>query len=207
MNNIVELIKQGLIKLNIEPKEEKINQLLVYLETLKKWNEKINITAIKLEDEIVIKHFLDSLSVQNEIAKKQVILDVGTGGGFPGMVLAIFNPEKNFILVDGVNKKITFLNELKGKLGLKNVKTYHAKVENLELDNLVDVVISRAFSEVKKMIGLTAHLLKNGGEFLAMKGPNFEQEIENILDKKFEIKKLMVPFLIEERNLIKIFKN
>lgn len=206
MSSLNELIKKGLDDLKIQAKQENIDKLMLYLGTLKKWNEKINITAIKEDEAIVIKHFLDSLSVHNEIKTAKVILDVGTGGGFPGMVLAIFNPDKNFLLVDGVNKKITFLNEVKGKLGLKNVETYHAKVEDLKLENLVDVIISRAFSEVTKMIKLTTHLLKNGGEFLAMKGLKVEEEIENISDQKFEIKKLAVPFLAEERNLIKIYK-
>jgi 16S rRNA (guanine527-N7)-methyltransferase len=192
-----------LLKLNVHP--EQIEKLLIYLQALKKWNKVFNLTAISSDKDIVIKHFFDSLTVNEHIKDATKILDVGTGAGFPGLVLAIFNPDKKFILVDGVSKKITFINEIKGRLKLKNVTTYHSRIENLKMDESVDLVISRAFADIQKMMTLTKHLLKEKGKYLAMKGPDYLNEINNIKGNS-EIHDLTVPYFDGVRKLIEITK-
>lgn len=199
-------IKAGLEELKIDFTEEQINLLEIYKNQLLKWNKVFNLTSITNEKDIITKHFMDSLSVNHEIQGVEQVLDVGTGAGFPGMVLAIFNPGITFHLVDGVAKKITFLDDLKGKLGLKNVLTYHKKVENLQLEPPVEVVISRAFAEITKMIDLTRHLLKPTGQFYAMKGPGHEMELESLDLGKVTVKSLKIPFYDGVRSLVKVYK-
>ena len=114
------LISEGLDELGYENDPLLIEKLEIYLATLKKWNRVYNLTAIDEDSEIIVKHFLDSLSVNRYIQNSGRILDVGTGAGFPGLILALFNPKKSFVLVDGVSKKISFLQEMIGKLNLKN---------------------------------------------------------------------------------------
>ena len=199
-------IQNGLNELKIDFIDEQINLLEIYKNQLLKWNKVFNLTSITNEKDVITKHFMDSLSVNHEIQGTQHVLDVGTGAGFPGMVLAIFNPGITFHLVDGVAKKISFLDELRGKLGLTNVYTYHEKVENLRLDNPVDIVISRAFADIKKMMDLTQHLLKFTGQFFAMKGPGYEMELENIDQNKLVVMPLKIPFYNGNRSLIKVYK-
>ena len=199
-------IKAGLEELKIDFTEEQVSLLETYKIQLLKWNKVFNLTSITNEKDIITKHFMDSLSVNHEIQGVEQVLDVGTGAGFPGMVLAIFNPGITFHLVDGVAKKITFLDDLKGKLGLKNVLTYHKKVENLQLEPPVEVVISRAFAEITKMIDLTCHLLKSTGQYYAMKGPGYEMELESLNLGKVTVKSLRIPFYDGARSLVKVYK-
>lgn len=199
-------IQAGLEELKIDFTDEHVNLLETYKNQLLKWNKVFNLTSITDEQDIITKHFMDSLSINHEIQGTQQVLDVGTGAGFPGMVLAIFNPGTKFHLVDGVAKKITFLDDLKGKLALKNVFTYHEKVEDLQLEHPVDVVISRAFADIKKMMSLTHHLLKTTGQFFAMKGPGYEMELENLDQSKLAVIPLKIPFYDGVRSLVKVYK-
>ena len=197
------LILEGLNELGYENDVLLIEKLEIYLATLKKWNKVYNLTAINEDSEIITKHFLDSLSVNGFIQNSQRILDVGTGAGFPGLILALFNPDKSFVLVDGVSKKISFLQEMIGKLNLKNVMAVHIKVEEYKVTEQFDIIISRAFAEIKKMIKLTKHLIKVNGKFIAMKGPDVMNELDD-LDLPFVNYDVMVPFLQGTRKIIEI---
>ena len=199
-------IQSGLNELKIDFIDEQVDLLETYKNQLLKWNKVFNLTSITDEKDVITKHFMDSLSVNHEIQGTQQVLDVGTGAGFQGMVVAIFNPGITFHLVDGVAKKISFLDDLKGKLGLTNVNTYHEKVENLRLDTPVDIVISRAFADIKKMMDLTQHLLKTTGQFFAMKGPGYEMELESLDQNKLAVVPLKIPFYDGSRSLVKIYK-
>ena len=199
-------MQSGLKELKIDFIDEQVNLLETYKNQLLKWNKVFNLTSITDEKDVITKHFMDSLSVNHEIQGTEQVLDVGTGAGFPGMVLAIFNPGVTFHLVDGVAKKISFLDDLKGKLGLKNVYTYHEKVEDLQLEHPVDVVISRAFTDITKMMSLTHHLLKTTGQFFAMKGPGYEMELENLDQSKLAVIPLKIPFYDGNRSLVKVYK-
>jgi len=197
------LIVEGLNELGYENDFLLIEKLEIYLATLKKWNKVYNLTAINEDSEIITKHFLDSLSVNGFIQNSQRILDVGTGAGFPGLILALFNPDKSFVLVDGVSKKISFLQEMIGKLNLKNVMALHIKVEEYKVTEQFDIIISRAFAEIKKMIKLTKHLIKVNGKFIAMKGPDVMNELDD-LNLPFVNYDVMVPFLQGTRKIIEI---
>ena len=197
------LISEGLDELGYENDPLLIEKLEIYLATLKKWNRVYNLTAIDEDSEIIVKHFLDSLSVNRYIQNSGRILDVGTGAGFPGLILALFNPEKSFVLVDGVSKKISFLQEMIGKLNLKNVIAVHTKVEQYNEAEQFDIIISRAFADIKKMTKLTSHLIKNGGKFIAMKGPDVMSELDDI-SLPFVHHDITVPFLEGTRKIIEI---
>ncbi len=197
------LISEGLNELGFENDPLLIQKLEIYLATLKKWNRVYNLTAIDEDSEIIVKHFLDSLSVNQYIQNSGRILDVGTGAGFPGLILALFNPEKSFVLVDGVSKKISFLQEMIGKLNLKNVIAVHTKVEQYNVAEQFDIIISRAFADIKKMTKLTSHLIKDGGKFIAMKGPDVMSELDDI-SLPFVHHDITVPFLQGTRKIIEI---
>ena len=197
------LISEGLDELGYENDPLLIEKLEIYLATLKKWNKVYNLTAINEDSEIIVKHFLDSLSVNQYIQNSGRILDVGTGAGFPGLILALFNPEKSFVLVDGVSKKISFLQEMIGKLNLKNVIAVHTKVEQYNVAEHFDIIISRAFADIKKMTKLTSHLIKDGGKFIAMKGPDVMSELDDI-SLPFVYHDVTVPFLEGTRKIIEI---
>ena len=197
------LISEGLGELGYENDPLLIEKLEIYLATLKKWNKVYNLTAINEDGEIIVKHFLDSLSVNRYIQNSGRILDVGTGAGFPGLILALFNPEKSFVLVDGVSKKISFLQEMIGKLNLKNVIAVHTKVEQYNEGEQFDIIISRAFADIKKMTKLTSHLIKDGGKFIAMKGPDVMSELDDI-SLPFVHHDITVPFLEGTRKIIEI---
>ncbi len=197
------LISEGLDELGYENDPLLIEKLEIYLATLKKWNRVYNLTAIDEDSEIIVKHFLDSLSVNQYIQNSERILDVGTGAGFPGLILALFNPEKSFVLVDGVSKKISFLQEMIGKLNLKNVIAVHTKVEQYNVAEQFDIIISRAFADIKKMTKLTSHLIKDGGKFIAMKGPDVMSELDDI-SLPFVHHDITVPFLEGTRKIIEI---
>ncbi|MEK9685867.1 MAG: 16S rRNA (guanine(527)-N(7))-methyltransferase RsmG [Methylophilaceae bacterium] len=197
------LISEGLNELGFENDPLLIEKLEIYLATLKKWNRVYNLTAIDEDSEIIVKHFLDSLSVNQYIQNSERILDVGTGAGFPGLILALFNPEKSFVLVDGVSKKISFLQEMIGKLNLKNVIAVHTKVEQYNVAEQFDIIISRAFADIKKMTKLTSHLIKDGGKFIAMKGPDVMSELDDI-SLPFVHHDITVPFLEGTRKIIEI---
>lgn len=197
------LISEGLNELGFENDPLLIEKLEIYLATLKKWNRVYNLTAIDEDSEIIVKHFLDSLSVNQYIQNSERILDVGTGAGFPGLILALFNPEKSFVLVDGVSKKISFLQEMIGKLNLKNAIAVHTKVEQYKVAEQFDMIISRAFADIKKMIKLTNHLMKDDGRFIAMKGPDVMSELDDI-SLPFVHHDITVPFLEGTRKIIEI---
>ena len=200
------LIVEGLNELGFKNDPLLIEKLEIYLTTLKKWNRVYNLTAIDEDSEIIVKHFLDSLSVNQYIQHSERILDVGTGAGFPGLILALFNPKKSFVLVDGVSKKISFLQEMIGKLNLKNAIAVHTKVEQYKVAEQFDMIISRAFADIKKMIKLTNHLMKDDGRFIAMKGPDVMSELDNI-NLPFVHYDITVPFLQGTRKIIEIKKS
>lgn len=155
----------------------------VYMELLREWNEKINLTAITDEEGILVKHFFDSCSISEFLDNNSKIIDIGTGAGFPGLPLKIVNDTLNLTLVDSLNKRINFLNEVKNKLGLKNVETVHGRAEDVGIDNKYrekyDFAVSRAVAELRILVEYLLPLVKVGGKVIAMKGPNIDEEVEN----------------------------
>lgn len=173
-----------------------------YLLLLEKWNKAYNLTAIRALNDMVVHHALDGLSVHQFIKKSdQSLIDVGTGGGIPGVLLAIVFPELSVTLLDAVGKKTRFLRQVKRELDLDNITVVHDRVENYSPDDFFDVVISRAFSEVNQFLQWTQHLGNDQTRFLAMKGPRDEPLTEGSAFKLIDEDDLYVPYLKEERKL------
>ena len=186
-----EIFLEELKKINLKIEREEIKKFYEYMKILIEWNEKINLTAIKDEKEIIIKHFIDSLTINKYIGNAESMVDVGTGAGFPGIPIKIVNKNLKVILVDSLNKRINFLNEVIEKLDLQNIKTVHARAEDLGKDKQYresfDVVTSRAVANMTVLTEYLLPLTKIGGNCICMKGAEIEDELENA---KYAIKLL-----------------
>ncbi|MFC0180651.1 16S rRNA (guanine(527)-N(7))-methyltransferase RsmG [Thorsellia kenyensis] len=174
-----EKLKTLINEARIEATDSQINLWIEYVQLLDKWNKAYNLTSVRNPLDMLNKHILDSLLV-TPFLKGNKIIDVGTGPGLPGIVLAIFFPEKNFVLLDSLGKRIRFLKEVILKLELNNVEIVQSRVEEFRPNELFDSVISRAFASLKDMITLCSHLLDENGTYYAMKGLYPEDEIEAI---------------------------
>lgn len=167
---------------NIAINEKQCVDLAEYKNMLLEWNEKMNLTAITDEYEIIVKHFVDCLECTKVIKDEKNIIDVGTGAGFPGMVLAIYYKDKNFTLLDALNKRLIFLQEVVNKLGLKNVKIVHARAEEIartgEYKEVYDASVSRAVANLPVLLEYTSPFVKVNGTCIVMKGDSIEDEIK-----------------------------
>lgn len=166
-------------KYNIELTDEMIEQFFLYKELLLDWNEKINLTAITEEKEVLIKHFIDSLTIEKYIPQNAKIIDVGTGAGFPGIPLKIVRPDIELMLLDSLNKRINFLNEVVNKCKLDKVQTIHGRAEEVahkkEFREKFDVSTARAVANISTLSELCTPFLKIGGTFICMKADADEE--------------------------------
>ena len=195
-------LEKGMQILGFENIPQIISKLLIYKELLMKWNNSFNLTSVK-NTEIVTHHFLDCLAVIPFI-KSSRLLDVGTGAGLPGIVIAIVNPDIKVSLIDKVGKKITFIKRIIAELEIKNIETYHERVELLTSEEKYDGIISRAFSNMEVFIKSTKHLIKSQGVWYGMKSKKIlDNEMVNINDP-WTLEKLDIPFLQAERYLVKV---
>jgi len=195
-------LEKGMQILGFENIPQIISKLLIYKELLIKWNNSFNLTSVK-NTEIVTHHFLDCLAVIPFI-KSSTLLDVGTGAGLPGIVIAIVNPDIKVSLIDKVGKKITFIKRIIAELEIKNIETYHDRVELLTSEEKYDGIISRAFSNMEVFIKSTKHLIKSQGVWYGMKSKKIlDDEMININDP-WALEKLDIPFLQAERYLVKV---
>ena len=195
-------LEKGMQILGFENTPQIISKLLIYKELLIKWNNSFNLTSVT-NKEIVTHHFLDCLAVIPFI-KSSTLLDVGTGAGLPGIVIAIVNPDIKVSLVDKVGKKINFIKRIIAELEIKNIEPYHDRVELLTSEEKYDGIISRAFSNMEVFIKSTKHLIKSQGVWYGMKSKKIlDDEMININDP-WTLEKLDVPFLQAERYLVKV---
>ena len=179
------------------------DQLIQLVQLLHKWNKAYNLTSVRDPQEMLVKHILDSIVVSPYLQGDRFI-DVGTGPGLPGLPLAIINPTKQFVLLDSLGKRISFIRNAVRELGLTNVEPVLSRVEEYQPEQKFDGVLSRAFASLKDMTDWCHHLPKQDGYFYALKGIYHEDEVQE-LDKKFEVKDVItlhVPELIAERHLI-----
>ena len=162
---------------------EKIEQLYDYMKNILKWNEVINLTAIKDENEFIMKHFIDSLTILKYINENSKMIDIGTGAGFPGMPVKIVKPNLDITLVDSVNKKINVLKDITEKMSIQKINIIHSRIEDIanqkEYREQFDYVTSRALSNITTLSEYMLPFLKINGKAICMKGPNFEEELEN----------------------------
>ena len=172
---------------------EKTETLLSYLDMVLERNEHINLTAVRDRDEAVVKHLADSLAVTDlpEYIEAGSVIDVGTGAGFPGALLAIVSPEKEFCLLDSTLKRLRVIDEFASTLGLSNIRTVHARAEEInrkpEYSGSFDLCISRAVASLDKLAGWCLPFVKTGGSFISYKGNSYADEIEetgNILRRQ-----------------------
>lgn len=169
-------------EIDINVSDENIKKLYEYMTILLDWNEKINLTAITNVDEIIEKHFIDSLTILRYIKDSDKVIDVGTGAGFPGIPLAI-NSNANLTLLDSLNKRINFLEEVKNTLGLSNVQNIHGRAEEAARQKnhreIYDLAVSRAVAPMNILVEYLLPFVKVGGICICMKGPNASEEISN----------------------------
>lgn len=170
-------------EISIEFSNIQIEKFYKYMNLLIEWNEKINLTAITEPKEIIIKHFIDSLTVLKDIKGKNTLVDVGTGAGFPGIPLKIMDEEIKITLLDSLNKRINFLNEVINQLDLKNIETIHSRVEeagkNKKYRESFDIATARAVANLATLSEYMLPLVKVGGKSICMKGSEVSEELQN----------------------------
>ena len=208
------LFLEELKKLNLEPTELQLNQLYRYFELLVEYNKVMNLTGIIEENEVYLKHFYDSITLIRVIDLNNIdsLCDIGTGAGFPGMVLKIMYPKLNVTLVDSLNKRIEFLKIVIKELGLNKIEAIHARAEEYAIDNRekFDVVTARAVASLNVLLEYSIPLVKVGGYFVAMKGKMEEEDSSNalkLLSSKIElVDNFLLPVENSNRTLIKVKK-
>lgn len=217
LNEFCKEIEEKSSKIDINLDNEICNKLYNYMNLLLEWNEKINLTAITDEKEIILKHFIDSFTINKFINSGDKMLDIGTGAGFPGLPIKIIRPEVDVFLMDSLNKRINFLNEVIESLQLKNIEAFHSRAEEMAKNNKFrekfDVVTSRAVAKLNILLEYMLPYTKINGKCLCMKGPNIEEEIKEaekalkILGGEIEkIEKIILPDSNIERKIIIIRK-
>ncbi len=204
MSELRQQLENGLEQLGLSLSEAQIEHLLVYRDLLARWNKTYNLTAIRDPKEMVALHLLDSVAVSPHLPSDAAsLLDVGSGGGLPGIPLALLHPEIEFTLLDSNGKKSRFLTHLLTQLPLSNVTVVHSRVELFQPEVLFDVVISRALSSLELFLKLTSSLCKHEGRLLAMKGKLPEQELQLLADDLLIFAQtLSIPGVDAERHLL-----
>lgn len=198
-------LKQGSQQLGLELSEEALNLLLKYQDALVLWNKAYNLTAIRDPKEMLVKHLLDSLSILNDLPAGR-LLDIGTGGGMPGMIIALCQPDRQCVLLDSNGKKIRFLKQFIADLKLKNVIAVQTRVENEDMIQELgqfDVITSRAFASLTDFISASTPYMNESSVIASMKGLVPTDEIE-LHKNQFSCKiiELKVPRLDEQRHLL-----
>ena len=189
-------------QLKVDLTEEKLEKLNKFYNLLIEWNKKINLTRIEKEDEVYLKHFYDSLTIAKvvDLSEIKTLCDIGTGAGFPGIVLKIFYPNLKITLIDSLQKRVNYLNEIIKDLGLDNIEAIHVRGEDYK--GQYDVVTSRSVANIEKLLGYTMHLVSPTGIFVAMKG-DIEKEltldVKKKIEKKYKIEKIE-KFLLPKEN-------
>lgn len=203
-DRLADLLFDGVSNLSLQLSQKQFEQLLDYLALLNRWNGVYNLTAVREPEAMVTQHLLDSLAVVPAFEQSRHVLDVGSGGGLPGIVLAIARPELQIELIDTVQKKTAFLNQVKTELNLENVTVHTGRVENLDTERPFDTITSRAFAALAEMVQLSQHLLADTGKYIAMKGAVPEDEMEELPPGWVvrEVREVKVPGMKAERHLI-----
>ena len=204
--SIEETLIDGIVELGLPLVDDQVKTLLAYLTFMGKWNRIYNLTAIRNPERMVVEHLLDALAVVPFLSDARRLLDVGTGGGIPGIPVAIVCPDIKIVLLDSNQKKTAFLTQMKIELDLKHVDIEARRVEDYHPPILFDRIISRAFASLIDFITATDQLLASDGCWLAMKGVYPEEEIAALSDNyRIEaVQRLLVPELEAQRHLLTI---
>src|SRR4030043_1741134 len=202
-----ELLKHGIIELGFTPSKEQINAFIIYLSELKRWNKAYNLTGLKKDEDIIIKHFLDSLLYLKAIPNGEIrIADIGSGAGFPGVPIKILRPEIEMFLIEPSRKKSAFLNHIIRQLKLKRTNVIEKRIEEIkvgrELPFSVDAAVTRALSSIKDFIKKAKSIVREGGILILNKGPKVQEEIKVLKDIKYEILTLRLPMSDIKRHIV-----
>ena len=200
---MLEKLKALVAQTSLTLSEQQLQQCIAYVQLLDKWNSAYNLTSVRNPEEMLIKHVMDSLVVAPFLTGERFI-DVGTGPGLPGVLLAIYYPDKHFTLLDSLGKRIRFLNQVKLQLKLANIQPLQSRVEEHQSEQGYDGVISRAFASINDMLNWCRHLPAANGCFFAMKGAAVQEEIAALPDfvKVAAVQPLVVPQLQAQRHLV-----
>lgn len=204
-------------KIDISIEENDVEKFEIYMKMILEWNEKINLTAITEENDMILKHFVDSLTILKYIKEKDKVIDVGTGAGFPGIPIKIMNEDIEINLMDALNKRIIFLKEVINTLKLEKINTIHSRAEELSRNRLhrekYDIAISRAVANLSTLSEYMLPFTKIGGKCICMKGGNIDEEanmaknaIKELGGKIIEINKFVLPDSEFERSIVIIEK-
>lgn len=202
------VLAAGIAEMGLDVAPAQQERLLDYLALMAKWNAVYNLTSLRDPMQMVTHHLLDSLAAVPAFKDAVNVLDVGSGGGLPGIVLAIVRPDMQVSMIDTVHKKTAFLTQVKAELGLSNVTVYTARVEQLQVaeGDKFDVITSRAFADLSDFVNWSSHLLANQGRYIALKGvaPKEEQQRVPAEWRVSAVEPLQVPRLGAERHLVHI---
>ena len=200
-------LDEYLSEMNLSATAEQKKQLIGFVEMLDKWNKAYNLTSIRDPQQMLIRNIMDSLAVSEQLVGERFI-DVGTGPGLPGIPLAIMNPDRSFVLLDSLGKRIRFQKQVQHELGIKNISSVESRVEAYQPEVKFDGVLSRAFASIEDMLHWCHHLPADNGCYYALKGQLAEDEMAN-MPEGFEVTdifELKVPRLDEQRHLLRVVK-
>ncbi len=205
-----ELIHEGLKKLGLPPLNVYVHAFMTYLTDLKKWNKAYNLTGLKNDEDIIIKHFLDSLLYLKVMPDGEIkVADVGSGAGFPGIPVKIIRPEIEMYLIEPSGKKSAFLRHIIRELELNKIEVIEKRIEeikvNQELSLPVDIVVTRALFTVKDFIKKSSHIVKQGGILILNKGPRVKEELKIISDIKYKIITVNLPLTDIKRYIVIVY--
>lgn len=208
--NLAPGLQAGITALGLSLNQQQQQQLLDYIVLLDKWNKVYNLTAVREPERMLGLHILDSLSMVPHLGQAKTVLDVGTGGGLPGICIAVARPDLNVVMLDSLQKKTTFVRQAIGALGLTNASVVCERVEAFRPAQPFDVVTSRAFAELSDFVKGAGHLMRSGGRMLAMKGVYPHDEIARAFSspeashKVVDVHTLNVPQVDGQRHLVVI---
>jgi len=202
-----ELLRNGLKKLGLTVRDELISAFMMFLSELKRWNRAYNLTGLKKDEDIVIKHFLDSLLYLRAIPDGEIkVADIGSGAGFPGIPIKIIRPEIEIYLIEPTKKKSAFLRHITRQLSLNKTEVIEKRIEevraNQELSFSVDVAISRALFSIKEFIKKASYILKPGGTLILNKGPKVKEELKTLGNMRYELLDVALPLSQITRHII-----
>lgn len=204
---LAEQLDAYLAEINLAATDKQKKQLVDFVGMLHKWNKAYNLTSVRDPAQMLLRHIVDSLVVSPYLQGERFI-DVGTGPGLPGIPLAIMNPDKQFVLLDSLGKRIRFQKQVQFELGIDNITSIESRVEAYQPELKFDGVLSRAFASIEDMLSWCHHLPSETGEFYALKGQLTPEEMA-LIPLEFEVKEiieLFVPTLDEQRHLVKLTK-
>jgi 16S rRNA (guanine527-N7)-methyltransferase len=200
---IKELLRNGLNALGLTPSEQQINAFITYLSELKKWNRVYNLTGLRKDEDIIIKHFLDSLLYLKAMpAEKTEVADIGSGAGFPGIPIKIVRPEIDLYLMEPSEKKCAFLRYITSQLDLKKIEVIQKRVEDAKGLVAVDIALTRALFTIKEFIRRASPIVRQGGILILSKGPKVGEELKTLKDIRYDLLTVSLPLSGIKRHLV-----